>query len=75
MASPFTFVHDIDVDVVCVGAGLGGLAAAIRAHDLGLSVLLLESSSYVGGGAAYSGGLYWLPVSATAIRSKLRTST
>jgi hypothetical protein len=61
MASPFTFVHDIDVDVVCVGAGLGGLAAAIRAHDLGLSVLLLESSSYVGGGAAYSGGLYWLP--------------
>lgn len=47
-------------DFICVGAGLGGLSAAIRAHDLGLSVLVLERSSYVGGVAAYSGGFVWL---------------
>lgn len=48
-------------DVICVGAGLGGLAAAVRAKDLGLSVLLLEASPFVGGAAAYSGGLCWIP--------------
>ena len=48
-------------DVVCIGAGLGGLAAAVSAQRLGLTVLLLESSPFIGGGAAYSGGLCWIP--------------
>ncbi|WP_191681776.1 FAD-dependent oxidoreductase [Janibacter melonis] len=48
-----------DYDVVCVGAGLGGLAAALRAHDLGARVLVLERSDMVGGVAAYSGGWCW----------------
>lgn len=48
-------------DVICIGAGLGGLAAAVRARALGLSVLLLEASPFIGGGAAYSGGLCWIP--------------
>jgi hypothetical protein len=48
-------------DVICIGAGLGGLAAAVRARSLGLSVLLLEASPFIGGGAAYSGGLCWIP--------------
>lgn len=48
-------------DVICIGAGLGGLAAAVRARHLGLSVLLLEASPFIGGGAAYSGGLCWIP--------------
>ena len=47
-------------DVICVGGGLGGLAAAIRAHDLGARVLLLERSAMVGGVAAYSGGWCWV---------------
>lgn len=47
-------------DVVCVGGGLGGLAAALSAQAHGLSALVLEKSSYVGGGAAYSGGLCWV---------------
>lgn len=48
-----------EYDVVCVGGGLGGLAGAIRAHDLGARVLVLERSSMVGGVAAYSGGWCW----------------
>lgn len=49
-----------DYDVVCVGGGLGGLAAAVRAHDLGARVLVLERSDMVGGVAAYSGGFCWV---------------
>lgn len=49
-----------EYDVVCVGGGLGGLAAALRAHDLGARVLVLERSSMVGGVAAYSGGFCWV---------------
>lgn len=48
-----------EYDVVCVGGGLGGLAGAIRAYDLGGRVLVLERSAMVGGVAAYSGGWCW----------------
>jgi len=46
-------------DFVVIGAGLGGLAAAIRAHDLGLSVLVLEKSDQLGGTGAQSSGYQW----------------
>lgn len=49
-----------DYDVICIGAGLGGLAAAVRAHDLGARVLVLERSTMIGGVAAYSGGFCWV---------------
>lgn len=49
-----------DYDVICIGGGLGGLAAAVRAHDLGARVLVLERSDLVGGVAAYSGGFCWV---------------
>lgn len=39
-------------DLVVVGAGAAGLAAASRAVDLGGKVLLLEKGSRVGGSAA-----------------------
>jgi len=38
-----------DVDVVVVGAGLSGLTAARRLHQLGLRVAVFEASSRVGG--------------------------
>lgn len=48
------------VDFLCVGGGLGGLAGAIRAHDLGAEVVIVERSGMVGGVAAYSGGFAWV---------------
>lgn len=48
-------------DVIVVGSGAGGMLAANRAHDLGLSVLLVEKSDRFGGTSAVSGGAIWVP--------------
>lgn len=53
---------DTTVDLLVVGAGTG-MAAALAAHERGLSVLIVEKSSYVGGSTARSGGALWLPAS------------
>jgi glycine/D-amino acid oxidase-like deaminating enzyme len=55
-------VTDEGFDFICVGGGLGGLAAAIVAHDAGLRTLVLEKSPLLGGVSAYSGGTVWAPV-------------
>jgi 3-oxosteroid 1-dehydrogenase len=47
-------------DLVVVGGGGGGLTAAIRAHDLGLKVVVAETLDKLGGGTAYSGGQVWI---------------
>ncbi len=52
---------DLEADVVAVGSGLGGLGAAIVAHDAGLSALVLEKARKLGGICAYSGGEVFLP--------------
>jgi succinate dehydrogenase/fumarate reductase flavoprotein subunit len=39
------------------------MAAALAAHECGLTVLIVEKSSYVGGSTARSGGALWLPAS------------
>jgi succinate dehydrogenase/fumarate reductase flavoprotein subunit len=53
-------VADTCVDLLVAGSGTG-MAAALAAHELGLSVLIVEKSSYVGGSTARSGGALWLP--------------
>lgn len=53
-------VADTVVDLLVVGSGTG-MSAALAAHELGLSVLIVEKSSYVGGSTARSGGALWLP--------------
>lgn len=55
-------VADTTVDLLIVGSGTG-MAAALAAHELGLSVLIVEKSSCVGGSTARSGGALWLPAS------------
>ena len=51
-------------DVVVIGAGASGLAAAIAAHDTGAHVRLIDKSTTVGGTAAISGGVVWAPANA-----------
>jgi 3-oxosteroid 1-dehydrogenase len=48
------------VDLLVVGSGTG-MAAALAAHEFGLSALIVEKSSHVGGSTARSGGALWLP--------------
>ena len=48
------------VDLLVIGAGTG-MAAALAAHEVGLSTLIVEKSEYVGGSTARSGGAFWIP--------------
>ena len=48
-------------DVVVVGTGAGGMAAAVAARKMGLQVLLLEKEPFYGGTTALSGGVLWVP--------------
>ncbi len=52
---------DMEVDFISLGAGIGGMSAAIIAHDEGLQCLVLEKSAKVGGVAALSLGQLWVP--------------
>ncbi|MCX5998667.1 MAG: FAD-binding protein, partial [Chloroflexi bacterium] len=52
---------DLEVDLVAVGSSSGGLVAAMVAHDLGMSAVVLEKSDSLGGGTALSGGAIWIP--------------
>ena len=47
-----------EADVVVVGSGFSGLAAAIEAHDAGASVVVLEKRRTVGGNSVIAGGMY-----------------
>jgi hypothetical protein len=48
-------------DVVVIGAGGAGMAAALFAAIEGKKVLLVERTQYVGGTTAYSAGTTWIP--------------
>jgi 3-oxosteroid 1-dehydrogenase len=51
---------DLEADLVSIGSGIGGLAAAITAHDLGTRALIVERSDQVGGVTALSMGEVWV---------------
>lgn len=52
-----------EVDVVIVGTGHAGLAAAITAADAGAKVVILEKlkKEYEGGNSKVSGNMWWTP--------------
>lgn len=47
--------------VVVLGSGAAGLMVALRAADRGLRVQVVEHSGRLGGTAAVSGGMLWIP--------------
>lgn len=47
-------------DVIVIGSGAGGFAAAVTACCKGLSVLMLEKAPQFGGTSAISGGAVWI---------------
>lgn len=67
MSSLTAAVTGDDFDVIVVGAGAGGLAAAVRAAYSGASVLVLEADAVCGGATAWSGGWLWAPRSMLAM--------
>jgi succinate dehydrogenase/fumarate reductase flavoprotein subunit len=52
---------DETYDVVVLGAGAGGMTAALVSALEGLRVLLIEASDQVGGTTARSSGTVWIP--------------
>ncbi|MFV0254275.1 MAG: FAD-binding protein [Beutenbergiaceae bacterium] len=52
---------DENFDVVVVGSGAAGFAAAMVAVDQGLRTVIVESTDKWGGSTAMSGGGMWLP--------------
>lgn len=54
-------VTEAPYDLVVVGTGATGLAAAIIADAKGLRPLLIEKTGLIGGTTSYSGGVVWVP--------------
>ncbi|KAF5715323.1 FAD binding domain-containing protein [Fusarium mundagurra] len=52
---------DEEIDVLIVGSGGAGLAAALRCNALSLSSLVVEKTDKIGGTTALSGGGMWIP--------------
>jgi succinate dehydrogenase/fumarate reductase flavoprotein subunit len=58
-------------DVVVIGAGAAGMAAAALCAAEGFAVTLIEKTAAVGGTTATSGGMVWAPTDIAAARTYL----
>ena len=52
---------DEQYDLVVLGAGAGGMAAALVSAIEGMRTLVIEKSDQAGGTTAYSSGTVWIP--------------
>ena len=50
-----------DCDILVIGSGAAGLAAAVTAAHCGLRVIVAEKDAVLGGTTAWSGGWIWAP--------------
>jgi succinate dehydrogenase/fumarate reductase flavoprotein subunit len=63
-----------DCDVLVIGSGAGGLAAAVTAAHLGKRVIVVEKDPDFGGTSAVSGGWIWVPCSPQAKAAGVKDS-
>lgn len=61
--------RSIDCDLLVVGSGASGLAAAVTAAWHGLHVVVVEKAPVFGGATAWSGGWMWVPGNPLAQRA------
>lgn len=59
----------LECDVLVLGSGAGGLAAAVTAAVRGLRVIVAEKEAVFGGTTAWSGGWMWIPRNPLAVRA------
>ena len=58
---PMPAIFDEMLDVVVVGSGFAGLAAALSAKLAGADVLVIEKMAFIGGNSSLSGGMIAVP--------------
>lgn len=63
-----------DCDLLVIGSGAGGMAAAVTAKLHGLDVLVVEKEAAYGGTTARSGGWLWIPANPLAAREGMPDS-
>jgi len=68
MATDSAAIPD-EVDLLVIGGGAGGMAAALSGAILGLQVLVCEKSAQVGGTASTSAGTVWIPQNRQNLRA------
>ena len=61
----------LDCDVLIVGSGAAGLAAAVTAAWHGQKVIVVEKDPVFGGATAWSGGWAWVPCNPLAKRAAI----
>lgn len=61
--------NPIECDVLVIGSGAAGLAAAVTAAWHGQQVILVEKDPVFGGASAWSGGWMWVPRNPLARRA------
>lgn len=66
---------DQTTDVVVIGSGGAGLAAALGALESGANVIVLEKGKTVGGTTAMSGGGMWIPNNYLAVQQGITDTT
>ncbi|WP_455924195.1 FAD-dependent oxidoreductase [Pseudomonas putida] len=66
---PSQHARQIDCDLLVIGSGASGLAAAVTAAWHGLRVVVVEKHDSFGGATAWSGGWAWVPGNPLAKRA------